>query len=92
MWRSRKRIDDQVLEYLVRDRLNSKSPLEIVHDPVYEGGEDVQKVAKSCIRLYRAGMLRRKEHFDPTRSRFRIVPDKFETIIRRIQKSPTPEQ
>lgn len=92
MWQSRKKIDDQVLEYLIRDRLNSKSPLEIVSDPVYEGGGDARKVAKSCVRLYRAGMLRRKEHTDPTRSRFRVIPDKFETIIRRVQKSPAPEQ
>lgn len=92
MWRSHKKMDDQVLEYLVRDRLNSKSPLEIVHDPVYEGSEDARKVAKSCVRLHRAGLLIRREHTDPTRSRFRIAPDEFEAIIRRIQKLPTLEQ
>lgn len=88
MWRRREKLDQQVLGYMMRDRFGSNSPREIVGDSVFEGPKDVEKVSKACIRLHLAGLISRKRHTNPTQSRYRVLTDQFDSIIRRIQNPP----
>ncbi|HMS91980.1 MAG TPA: hypothetical protein PJ993_00280 [Candidatus Saccharibacteria bacterium] len=92
MRRRLRKLDDQVLEYMIRDRLKSNSPVEITSDPSFEGKShvamtsDIYKVSKSCERLFRLGFLHRKRHPNRIYSRYKINPDLFEDIVLRVQK------
>ena len=77
----RNELDGVVLEYMIRDRFKSCSPKEITGDPVFAQDVGVLRVKDACERLWRAGLLDRKRHTNPLRSRYKIAPGMFEVII-----------
>lgn len=82
----RSKLDKLVLEYMIRDRLKSRSPREIASDTFFVPDTNALRVQKSCERLWRGGFLDRKRHVNPLRSRYKIAPSMFESIARIVQE------
>ena len=79
----------QVLEFLFRDRFNSRTPQEIVDDRTFGVKTSVRKVAMACNTLYHLKLLNREDGKLLTNSHFGIAPGKFTEITQILQGSDT---